>query len=111
MGGFAAAWITGLGIVVWREVHDQHRPPVPGALAGVTGLFLALDLIANAAPSSRRVVTLVAWGLNIAGLLQVLPGGLYGQIQQTQSAEAVAQGETSPSAGGTSGGGGSERAQ
>lgn len=93
MEGFAAAWILGVGIVIWREVHVSHRLPVPGQLIGVSALFVGLDLFAAAVPASRRAVTLLAWGLDVAGLLNILPGGLYGQIQQAQSAEAAAQGE------------------
>jgi hypothetical protein len=93
VGGLAAAWLLGEAIVVWREVHLSHRLPVPGQLLGVTGLFLVLGLIADSSAAARPVVTLLAWGLDIAGLLNVLPGGLYGQVQAAQNAEAAAQGE------------------
>lgn len=99
MGGFAAAWILGEAIVIWREVHNSHRLPVPGQLLGVTGLFAALALIADTSPAARPVVTLLGWGLDVAGLLNVLPAGLSGQIGQAESSEAAAEGENTAIAG------------
>lgn len=90
MQGFTAAWLVGTGIVAWRQFHAQGHLPVPGALAGVTGLFAALAIIADVAPGSRQVVTWTAWGLNIAGLLNILPAGLSGQISQTATAQTAA---------------------
>lgn len=84
--GLTAAWLVGLAIVVWRQVHVSHKPPVPAALAGVTGLFAGLALLSDAAPSAAGTITLVAWGLDVAGLLNVLPAGLFTQIQTAATA-------------------------
>ena len=46
-GGLVAAWLVGEGIVIWRMTHKTHRPPVPGALLGITALFLALGAAAE----------------------------------------------------------------
>jgi hypothetical protein len=91
VGGLAGAWLAGVGIVAWREVRQSGHMPVPAALLGVTGLFAALSLIADMAPASRRVVTLAAWGLDLAGFMNILPNGLFGQVQAAQSAEDSAQ--------------------
>jgi hypothetical protein len=93
VGGLAGAWILGEAIVIWRQVHKSHRLPVPGQLLGITGLFAALALIADASSSARPVITLLAWGIDLAGLLEVLPAGLLGDIQTAQSSEAAAEGE------------------
>lgn len=93
MGGLFAAWLGGEAIVIWREVHQSKHLPVPGALMGVTGLFAVLALLADVSPRARPVITLAAFGLDLAGLFQVLPGGLFGQVQQAQASEAQAQGE------------------
>jgi hypothetical protein len=68
--------------------------PVPAALLGVTGLFAALSLIGDISPAARPVVTLTAWGLDVAGFLNVLPAGLFGQVQAAQAAEASASQQT-----------------
>lgn len=91
MGGLAGAWLAGVSIVAWREARQSGHMPVPAALLGVTGLFAALSLLADIAPASRRTVTLLGWGLDIAGLMNVLPNGLFGQIQGAQATEAAAQ--------------------
>jgi hypothetical protein len=57
-------------------------------------LFAGLALIADIAPQTRQVITLAAWGLDLAGLLKVLPAGLFGQVQTATAAEAAAQGTT-----------------
>jgi hypothetical protein len=94
VGGLTGAWLAGTGIVAWREVRASGHMPVPGALAGVTGLFLVLHVIAEAAPQSRQVVTLLGWGLDLAGLFKILPEGLFGQIAKTQASEVAAEGKT-----------------
>jgi hypothetical protein len=94
MGGLTGAWLAGVSIVAWREVRQSHRMPIPANLLGVTGLFVGLMLIGDISTGARPVVTLLGWGLDVAGLLQVLPNGLFGQIQQAQSSEAAAEGET-----------------
>ena len=90
MGGLAGAWLAGVSIVAWREVKSSGHMPVPAALMGVTGLFLGLALIADISPKARPVVTLLGWGLDLAGLLNILPGGLFTQITAAQNAEAAA---------------------
>jgi hypothetical protein len=97
MGGLTGAWLVGVGIVAWREVGQSHRMPVPANLLGVTGLFVGLMLIGEVAPATQRVITLAGWGLDLAGLFQILPAGLFGQIQQAQQTEAAAEGETTSS--------------
>ena len=83
-------WLAGIGIVGWRETHQSGHLPVPAALLGVTLLFGALSLVADAAPAARRVVMLLGWGLDLAGLFNVLPGGLFQQVSSAQTAEVNA---------------------
>jgi hypothetical protein len=91
MGGLAGAWAVGAGIVAWREVRSHGHMPVPAALLGVTGLFAVLSIVAETSPQARPVVTLLGWGLDVAGLFQVLPHGLFGQVQKAQEAQAAAE--------------------
>lgn len=91
MNGLAGAWALGVGIVVWREVHASQHLPVPGALLGVTLLFGGLGVLASLSEQARPVIVLAAWGLDLAGLLNVLPGGLFGQIQGTAASEQAAE--------------------
>ena len=92
--GLLIAWALGEGIVIWRQVGQSHRMPVPANMLGITGLFLGLGIIAEVAPQSRTVVTLLGFGLDLAGLFNILPAGLFSQIQTAQSAEATAEGES-----------------
>jgi len=94
VGGFTAAWLLGTGLVAWREVNSSGHLPVPAALVGVTGLFAALALIADISPSARPVVTLLAWGLDVAGVLNI-PSGFWGQVKQAQTAEQNATAQPS----------------
>jgi hypothetical protein len=90
VGGLAGAWLAGVAIVAWRESHQSGHMPVPAALMGVTGLFALLALAADIAPAARPVITLAGWGLDVAGFMNILPAGLFGQISQAQTAEANA---------------------
>ena len=100
MGGLAGAWLAGVGIVAWRETKASGHMPVPAALLGVTLLFGALALIGDIAPRARPLLTLAGWGLDVAGLFQVLPGGLFGQVQASERAQQEA--ETPPGGTGVS---------
>jgi hypothetical protein len=99
VGGLAGAWLAGVAIVAWRETKASGHMPVPAALLGVTGLFAALSLLAEIAPPARKVITITAWGLDLAGLLQVMPAGLFGQVQKAQQDEAQASGQASTTQG------------
>jgi len=85
MRGFLAAWVVGEGIYIWRAVHKSHHLPVPGILVGITGLFAAMAAAAEIFPGAEQVITLTAWGLDLAGFLNVLPAGLGGQIAKTEA--------------------------
>lgn len=74
MGGlFVLAWLAGEGMITWRSAKEQHMPPSPHALLWSTGLFVGLGTLAAYQPA-KNLATVLAWGLDLAVLLQVLPG-------------------------------------
>ena len=73
MRGVILAWAAGMGIITWRSVVTDHSPPVPGQMLAATGLFAGLALIAEYQPAATAA-TLFAFGVDIAVLMQVLPG-------------------------------------
>jgi len=90
-GALAGAWLAGTGLVIWRQLRGGQHLPVPGALLAVTGLFAALGIVADVVPASRTFVVVTAWGIDVAGLFNLWPAGLGGQVQQ-----AAATGTTAP---------------
>lgn len=88
--GFVAAWLAGMSIVIWRDVHKSHRMPVPGTLLGISALFAILGLTADVFPRAEPVITLTAFGLDVAALLNALPAGLGGQLNTAADASAGA---------------------
>ena len=95
-GGLAAAWLVAVGLVTYRQVKGNLHLPVPGSLLAVTGLFAGLGLVADIYPRSATFVTVTAVGLDVAGVLNLWPAGLGGQVGQ-----AVASGQ--PGAGAAAG--------
>jgi hypothetical protein len=91
-GGLVAAWLFGTAIVVWRDVHVQHRIPAPGQLLGISALFLGLAAVSEYTPAAG-LATAVAWGLDVAALLDVLPKGLGGQITEAEAAQSPTTGK------------------
>lgn len=65
-----AAWIVGEGIIVYRCVKGQKRPPMPGELLASSALFVMLALLSDPQP---QVAGLLAWGLDIAAFLNLAP--------------------------------------
>lgn len=75
MGGlFFLAWLTGEGIVTYQSVKYQKMPPSPRQLALSSLIFLGLGVLAEWQPA-RSTAVAFAWGLDLAILLKVLPGG------------------------------------
>lgn len=72
MGGFLAAWLLGESIIVYRGIRTTHAPPVPGALLASSALFALLALAAES-ESARPLATAVAWGLDLAAVLNLWP--------------------------------------
>lgn len=94
--GLATAWLTGEALVIWRMVHRDHRLPVPGALLGITGLFVVMGAIAEVVPRAATLMTVTAWGLDLAALFNALPSGLGGQLERVHTASAQAEGMGQP---------------
>ena len=67
------AWAAGMGIIVYRAAGKEHQPPVPGQLLAATGLFALLAAVSEYAPAAPAA-GLFAIGVDIAVLMQVLPG-------------------------------------
>ena len=103
MAGITIAWLVGEGIIVWRSVAKNHRPPMPGELLGSAGFFALLALLAEYQPA-RGFATVMAFGIDIAAYLQA---PLITPATQRAAAAAPAAGEGTPSGGaagvGTSG--------
>jgi hypothetical protein len=73
MRGVILAWGLGMGIIVYRSVVKEKRPPVPGQMLAATGLFALLAALAEYQPAATAA-TAFAFGVDIAVLMQVLPG-------------------------------------
>ena len=100
MAGITLAWLIGEGIIVWRSVTRNHRPPMPGELLGSAGFFALLALLAEYQPA-RTFATVVAFGIDIAAYLEaplITPA--------TQSASSSSSGQASTSSRATMGTGG-----
>lgn len=85
-GALAGAWLAGTGIVMWRQLRGNPHLPVPGTLLAVTGIFAMFGVVADVVPASRTFITVTAWGLDVAGLFNLWPAGLGGQVQAAAAA-------------------------
>lgn len=82
--GLAAAWLVGEALIIWRLAHNDHQLPVPGQLLGVSVLFAGFAIAADVFPRAGQVIVLTAWGLDVAGFLNLWPKGLGPQLEQAQ---------------------------
>lgn len=73
MGAFVLAWLTGETIIIWRSVAGQKSPPWPGEMLLSSGAYALLAIVAEFGPGARNLAVTIAWGLNIASLVN-LPG-------------------------------------
>jgi hypothetical protein len=70
--GIILAWLVGEGIIVWRSVARDHRPPMPGTLLTSSGLFALLAVLAEYEPA-RGAATALAFAFDLAAYLEA-PG-------------------------------------
>lgn len=78
MPGIVLAWAVGEGIIIYRAYKVTKAPPMPGQLLASSGLFVMLALLAEA-DRARFLAAALAWGFDIAALLNVLPQIATGQ--------------------------------
>lgn len=93
--GILLAWLAGLGIISWREISTYHKPPVPGRLLGASGWFALLALLASYQPAAGAAAA-VAWGTDLAALLNLLPDVLAGTQAPAGAARTTTGTHTAP---------------
>lgn len=75
MRGIFAAWALAVGVLTWREIEANRKPPPAGRYLAASGLFGALGLLAEYQPAAGAAAV-AAWGFDLALILQ--PGFLPG---------------------------------
>jgi hypothetical protein len=88
---FVAAWLVAEGIIVYRAVKQQKRPPSPGELLWSSGLFVLLALLSEA---NEQFAALLAWGFVAAAAMNLAPvitGGGTGSSTSASSASSEAK--------------------
>lgn len=83
MTSLILAWLVGEGLMIYREVAREHRPPLPADLLATSGLFVLLALLAEAYSSLANTL---AWGFVLAAFLNFWPAKV-NQGAQNQTAQ------------------------
>lgn len=65
MNPITIAWLAEVGIITWRGVKNDKRPPIPSELLSTFVVFGGLTLFGGN-PTMSRGANLVAWGLVLA---------------------------------------------
>jgi hypothetical protein len=99
MPGIVLAWLTGEGIIAYRSVKQDGHAPIPGQMIAASFVFIACGLIAEA-PRAAFLGSALAWGFNIAALMNILPGIATGGTTDGTGPKGSSQSEAPVSAGG-----------
>src|SRR5579862_3984919 len=68
MNPITVAWLAEVGIISWRSVKNNARPPLPSELLATFIVFGGLSLLANN-PKAAQIANITAGGFVIATLL------------------------------------------
>lgn len=66
MKSIILAWLVGEGLMTYKDVKKNKRPPLPAELLATSGLFVMLALLAEPAP---KLASTLAWGFDTAAFL------------------------------------------
>lgn len=69
-------WMVEIGIITWRSVKKEKRPPLPSEILASFIVFGAFSLIPN-----DRIASLMSWGIVIASALNILPSIVSGPTE------------------------------
>ena len=100
-----AAWLFGMGLITYRNIARNHQPPIPGQLLAASGFFALLALAAEYPPASTAAA-LTGWGVDLAALMNLLPGSLAGPAANAKTPPKTAPKTGTTQAPGTSTAGG-----
>ena len=89
MPGIVSAWLVGEGIIFWRTWKTSRSFPVPGQLLAASFVFVMLALLAES-DQARGLATTLAWGFDVAALLNVLPQVAVGGTGTTKTTRKAA---------------------
>lgn len=89
MTGLILAWLVGEGIMSYRVVTVNKRPPLPAEVLGTSGLFALLALLGEAQP---QLASLLAWGFDLAAFM-----ALATKLQAAKSTTKKAAPKAAPS--------------
>lgn len=68
MKGLIVAWLVGEGLMTYKDVKRNKRPPLPAELLATSGLFVVLGILGESAP---KLATTLAWGFDMAAFLSL----------------------------------------
>ena len=72
MTSIILAWLTGEGIMIYKLVQQEHRPPFPAQILSTSGLFALLALLGEV-NGAAGLASSLAWGFVAAALLNLWP--------------------------------------
>ncbi len=70
MNDLTLPWMAELGIMGWRTISKEKRPPLPSELLATFVIFGGFSLIPN-----QRLRSTLGWGIVVASLLNLLGTG------------------------------------
>jgi hypothetical protein len=95
--GIMLAWLTGMGLITYRSVHNLKSPPAPGDLILGSGFFLLLTILAEYDPAAPTAA-LIAWGMDLAGFLTTTNKYTPAQVKSS-TVKSIIVGNTKASSG------------
>lgn len=85
MNPLLVPWLAEIGLITWRDVKNDNRPPFPSEVLATFVIFGGFSLIPN-----EKVGSLMGWGIVVATLLNVFdPQNVGSSVAQRNKSKEV----------------------
>lgn len=91
MKSLILAWLIGEGLMAYKDVKKNKRPPLPAELLASSGLFVLLGILGEPAP---KLASTLAWGFDSAAFLTLWDNPVSAAVKSKTTSKTTSKSTT-----------------